>query len=467
MKKIFVASLRQETNSFSPVKTTLRDFDIHKGESMLNTISCTSFFRKAGFEIIPSISAYSLPSGTVEKKSFTYLKNQIIDSMPDDGSVDGIWLYLHGAMNVEKVGSGEAVLVSEIRKKAGESIPIAVALDFHANNTKALTDSANIIYGYRTAPHVDQHETQLRTAELLTECIDNNILPKPVMVRPPLLFPGEMVTTGIEPAKSLIKELDVIESHPDILCASVFSGMPWVDAPNSGASIVVTGIGSNEKASSEAKRLAEMFWDCRNKFRFEEEAAKPESAIKKAVLSKEYPVFISDSGDNVTAGAFGDSTYLLNLLIKEEAEDTLVAGITDSRTVEMCRKMERGSNINITLGSKLNKHSKPVKIKARLKRKNMGSVVISTEGIDVIVTAKREAFTSPSKIKDFGVDPFDYKIIVVKLGYLFDDLRKISKRSIMALTPGSSSLDLSNIKYRKLKRPVYPLDKDFTWQPEN
>lgn len=59
--------------------------------------------------------------------------------------IDGIWLYLHGAMEVEEIGSGEVALLSAIRKKVGYDIPISVALDFHANNSTELTKYTNII----------------------------------------------------------------------------------------------------------------------------------------------------------------------------------------------------------------------------------------------------------------------------------------------------------------------------------
>ena len=95
------------------------------------------------------------------------------------GGVDGIWLYLHGAMEVEDIGSGELALLRMIREKVGFNVPIALALDFHANNTQELMALVNVVVGYRTAPHRDMRETELRAARLLVHCIEKRCCRSP------------------------------------------------------------------------------------------------------------------------------------------------------------------------------------------------------------------------------------------------------------------------------------------------
>ncbi|HHY23695.1 MAG TPA: M81 family metallopeptidase, partial [Clostridiaceae bacterium] len=430
---------------------------------------------EADVEIIPTLCAYAMPSGKVDEKTYLSYKNYIIDHIPQDEKIDGVWLYLHGAMNVENIGSGEGLLVSEIRKKVGPYVPIAVALDFHANNTNLLMKTANIVYGYRTVPHEDHKETQIRVAELLLKCIDENIHAESLMVRLPLLFPGEMVTTGVEPTKSLIKELDIAEKEEGVICASIFSGMPWTDASNAGASVVVVGKKGYPEVLKQAKRLAKLFWDAREKFKFEEEAAEPEDAVERAIRAKEELIFISDSGDNVTAGAAGDNTYLLSILLEKKVDKTLVAGITDSRVVRQFSSFNIGDSLKLKLGGELDSTSKTIHINTTLKgkgsiggngnRNRTSFVLINVDGIDIIVTDTRYSFTSPAIIECAGVKVNDYKIIVVKLGYIFPELRKISKRSIMALTPGSSCLTVDSFKFHHIDRPMFPVDKDFEWEP--
>jgi len=478
--KIIVGSLQHESNTFTLVKAIYKDFSISRDSEMLSRIAVTKFLEESNVEIIPTIYANSVPSGVVDYGDFTRLKDELISRIPEREKIDGVWLYLHGAMEVENIEEGaDGVIVSEIREKVGEEVPIAVALDFHANNSELLVKSANIICGYRTAPHTDMEKTQIRTAELLLKCIRDKILPKPIMVRPPLNITGDMVITDSEPARSLIRKLENIERNNEhILSISIFNGQPWVDSPNTGASVIVipksNSLEVQEIAFKEAKSLAREFWRVRKDFKFQVEALEPEEAIDRAINSKENLVFISDSGDNTTAGTPGDNTYLLKLLLEKKAQNTLIGGITGSRIVNLCDKSNIGDYIEFTLGGELDKRSITTKISGILKNKRriLGwdgedagkAIVVNTQGIDIIITENRCALISPEIFSSIGIDIFQYKIIVVKLGYLYPKLAEISKHTIMALTSGASCEAIEKLKFHKIRRPMYPIDKDFEWE---
>jgi microcystin degradation protein MlrC len=50
--------------------------------------------------------------------------------------------------------------------------------------------------------------------------------------------------------------------------------------------------------------------------------------------------------------------------------------------------------------------------------------------------------------------------LVVKIGYLVPELYDIRGDWVMALTPGGVDQDLFRLDYKKIKRPMFPLDKD-------
>jgi len=473
-KRVLVCALMQESNSFSPRPSVWSDFHIVTGPDMLAWIAAAPVFAEAGIEMVPTLYAYSVPGGILQEESYLRFKRRILDGITADSKLDGVWLYLHGALEVERVGSGEADLVSAIRRKVGPDVPIAVALDFHANNTQLLMDNANIVYGYRTAPHIDEVQTQEKTARLLIRCMEEGLLPHPFMMRPPLLFPGEMATTCIEPLLSLMQEVARAESAEGILCASFFDGMAWVDAPNSMASIVVVEERGTLRAEIEAKRLAGLFWDEREQFRFEEETADPEEAVRMALADPTEPVFITDSGDNVTAGAPGDSAYYLKLLLSNPPEHVLVAGIVCKRGVDTLSGVQIGAAVSFNIGGEMDPAGVVVPLAGWLKWKgrildksgdrNTEAAVVVTGGIHVIMTVERCSFVTPEIIESTGLRIKDFKIVIVKQGYLYDALRQVTGRSIMALTPGSASQDLSRFIFKKLQRPIFPLDRDFSWE---
>ncbi|NSW90803.1 MAG: M81 family metallopeptidase [Firmicutes bacterium] len=474
--KIVVGSLQQETNTFSPIKASWKDFDYVAGERVLSKVAVTDVFREAGAELIPTIYANAVPSGRLDKESFKKLCNELVEGIPAGKEIDGIWLYLHGAMEVEDIGSGEVALLSIIREKVGYKVPIAIALDFHANNSEEIVKYANIICGYKTAPHTDMAETQIRAAQLLLKCIREELLPQPVIVRIPLMITGDMVITECEPMKSIMEEAERIEGKQGILSVSVFNGQNWVDAPNVGASVIVIPESDKDMALKEAKRLGKMFWDCRKDFRFQVDAMEPEEAVDKALKASENLIFITDSGDNTTAGAAGDNTYLLKILLSKNAQNTLVGGITDSIAVKACEKHRVGDSIQLTIGARLApEKSEPAQICGILKNKGniLGwdgedggkAVVLGVRGIDVIITENRCALISPEIFKSIGIDVFNYKVVVVKLGYLYPKLAKIAQMAILALTPGASCEAIEKLEFHNIKRPVYPLDTDFEWIP--
>ena len=172
------------------------------------------------------------------KRISSGLWNRWLAPLSEKG-LDGIWLYLHGAMYVDQIGSGETYLLQQIRRKVGDRVPIALALDFHANMTDEMCALANVVCGFRTAPHIDQIETERKAMLLLFRCIEEHLLPKPQMVRPYMLIPGDAVQTDLYPMKQVMEESDLIEEEEGILCAQVFGGQQWVDSPFTGPSAVV------------------------------------------------------------------------------------------------------------------------------------------------------------------------------------------------------------------------------------
>jgi microcystin degradation protein MlrC len=90
---------------------------------------------------------------------------------------------------------------------------------------------------------------------------------------------------------------------------------------------------------------------------------------------------------------------------------------------------------------------------------------VRTGGITVVLLERREAFTTLAHFARAGVDPLAYQIVVVKLGYLYPELARVARVALLATTPGATDLDTSRLQYRYIRRPIYPLDADMTWQP--
>jgi microcystin degradation protein MlrC len=379
---------------------------------------------------------------------------------------------------VEGIKDAQVDLVKSLREIVGEKVLIAGSFDLHGNISQEFVEELNLMTAYRTAPHIDGPETRLRAVKLLLTALQNEYHPVIAHVKIPILIPGEKGITSVEPLKSLYAKLPVIAEKNGLLDASIFVGMPWTDVERAGMSLQVVARDPEflELANQEATQLANELWARREELKFDVPTDNIEGAVKTALGSKESTVFISDSGDNTTAGAAGDNTLVLGYLISQGVKDAVVAGIVDPDAVAACEKAGIGAEVDLKIGGKLDTlFGKPLDIHGSVRFITRESnpntprrrpAVIEMDGILLVVLNEVRSFTSPSDFEEVGIEPLKHKIVVVKLGYLFQELRDIAPQAIMALTPGFANQVIENLPYKHVKRPVYPMDRDMVWSAE-
>lgn len=460
--KVIVASFQCESNSKANLHPQKSDFEYFAGEDIFKKLVVKNIFEDAGFEIVPSIYANALPSATVERHIYEYYKEQIMDTVRANPDVDGIYIYVHGSMEVDGIGSGELQLVKEIRQIVSRDCLIAFTMDLHANITNELGQYVDIICGYKTAPHTDQPESQVRAATALTYCLQNGIKPYTYVQKIPMLVKGDTMLTRQEPLRSLEAETALLEEREDIFGANLFFGHCWIDAPNTSASAVVSAA-DPDTARQIAKDLANKLWNTRREYRFRIEAELPEECVRRAIAGEEKRIFITDSGDNTTAGAEGTSEDILKLFLNvKPSKKTCVAGITDLEIVETLWNKKDGENVNI---EKLGCHG-TIKAHGEIlgwAKEIIGrSLTISFDNVDAVFTEKRSAFIEKGNFDKANIDLLVYEIVVVKLGYLFEELKPYADRELFALSDGASCVELSRLNLQRIERPMYPLE-DFEW----
>jgi microcystin degradation protein MlrC len=223
------------------------------------------------------------------------------------------------------------------------------------------------------------------------------------------------------------------------------------------------------------RRLAQAVWDRREDFTFDQEVADSvDEAIDRALAAPEPSVFISDSGDNPTAGATGDATAFLSRLLDRQVPDAVFASIPDEICARSCFEAGVGAEVNLTLGAKMDTlHGNPIKIIGTVEhlhpaREGIQEAALATlrvGGVRIIVSDLRTAFVCLDDFGKAGIEPLKHKIVVVKLGYLMPELRDVAPREILALSQGYADMNLNRLPYRYVTRPIFPLDRDFAWNP--
>jgi microcystin degradation protein MlrC len=454
--RIAVGGIRHETNTFSTLRTTLDDFTVERGAAI-------DVGGAEDVDVVGTLQASAFPHGVVERRTYETLKAELLARLREAGPVDGVYLKQHGAIEVEEIGDGEADLAWAVRQVVGPDTPIVASLDLHGNISQSFVDACHVLTALRTAPHRDIPETQSRALRLLRQCIEERRRPVMAMVKPPILIAGESAVTDVEPARSLYARLTEIERRPGVLDASIMIGCAWADTPRTSTAAIVVAW-DRATAEHEARSLGDAIWRQRAQFCPDVETATLDHAIQWGLAVGASPAFISDSGDNVTAGGAGDLPLVLRELLRRDARDALVAGIADEAAVALCQSAGTGASLPLSLGGKLDTvNGAPLPVQADVLQLGDGVARIKCGGVEVILAADRRPFTTEAVFAAAGADPRAYKVVVVKQGYLFPELRGIAARSILALTPGFTDLDLSRLPFRRVPRPIYPLDASAGW----
>lgn len=461
--KIICASFQCESNSRAKTHPQKYDFEYFKGEDIFKKLVVKDVFAAAGYEVIPAIYSVALPAGTVEKDIYFYYKNQIMEIVKENPDACGVYIFFHGSMEVEEIGSGELYLLKEIRKIVSQDCVISLTMDAHANITDELCEYADIVCGFKTVPHTDQVESQLRAANGLVKALKTGERPQMYIQRVPFLLKNDTLLTREEPLKSLIEETIKLEEQEDIYSANLFLGHCWIDAPNTSASTVVCAT-QKETAKAVAKDLANKLWATRKIYKFKIEAEEPEVCVKLALNGIENRIFLTDSGDNTTAGAEGENLDILKLFLENtSAKKVCVAGITNKNIVDAFWDMKDGEKVFVReLGKEavVKSHGNILGWGKELIGK---SLCLSFDNVDAVFTEKRSAFIEKRNFDEANTDLLSYRIIVVKLGYLFQELKPFADREIFALSEGASCVELKKLGLKKIIRPMYPLD-EFDWK---
>lgn len=477
--KILLAKFVLEANANVPMLCDLKDTAISYGKEALSHMQLGDVFNRNDIELIPVICADAACSGVMKKTAFTYIEETILNAVKENiRSLDGIYLHLHGASEIEGMGSGEHHLVQKIRDIVGPYMPIAVSCDPHGNLCKSYVENTTFIRSFREAPHIDIEQTVQRTCQTLIDLIEKPRNIKPVYRKLPLILGGEQSVSADEPVRSINQYMNELEEDPRIMSCSWHVGYLRHDTPVAGCGIVVIPSTQRDQDYAEeiADKLASFVWERRHEFHYTGLTAKPDEAIKMALSFEGKPVFITDSGDNVTSGAMGANTFILNQFLKVDNlnKKVLFAAINDPVICHEFIGEPINSKHHISLGLNYDNLSKKIELdvvitaKGRQEGTNMygehgdyGPIVtVSIEHypIDIAITDNNHSFVEEHQIKACGVDWDDYDIIVVKQGYIHPELKEKGKLCIMSLTDGATVQDTKLIPFKLIMRPMYPID---------
>ncbi|OCJ13046.1 microcystin degradation protein MlrC [Rhizobium sp. AC44/96] len=466
--RIAVGGLHTECSTYSPVLMAVEDFRVLRGAELLGA-EYFNFLKAGGIEHLPLLHARAVPGGPVSRVAYEAFKNEFLDLLKASLPLDGLYLAMHGAVNVEGMNDAEGDWISAARAVVGPDCVVAASYDLHGNVSQTIIDQLDIFAAYRTAPHIDVRETMVRAWSMLVEALKSGKRPGVAWAPVPVLWPGERTSTEDEPAKSLYEALPTFDERPGVLDANLMIGYVWADEPRATACAVVTG--ADKKAAAEAAEdIALSYWNAREDFRFGPTTGPLAEMLDIAEKASTAPVILADSADNPTGGGVGDRADVLNALIDRKFDGALIAGITDRPAVEACLAAGKGATVSLSIGGNLDPSSVPAKVEAVVIGVDDPGVVAERQavvrvgGITVVLAARRRPYHNIADFTRLGLDPKTVRLLVVKSGYLSPELAPIANPNLMALTEGVVNQDIEGLASLHRARPAFPFDRNFSYE---
>lgn len=478
--RFFIAGLAHETNSFSPLPTSMRSF-------VENVCYCppssdcrdtalafagygdaVAITRAAGDIVIEGPCFWTQPSGPISAPLYAELSGAILDQLRAAEPVDAVILNLHGAMMVQGLDDAEGDLLRRTREIVGSSVAIGALLDLHGNVSAAMVESGALLVGVKEYPHTDYSERALELHAMLTAAARGEAKFVTTLQTIPLL---SLQGTTEEPMRGIVRELKAAEQREGIHSVTLMHGFPWSDTPETGASVLVI---SDPESADLSEKLAH---EIAEKFRAVATGSPVSrldvaSAVTEATAQsggQNGPAVIADSSDNPGGGAACDSTFLLRELLKRDSVDAALGMIWDPQVAQIAADAGVGARLSLRIGGKVGPLSgDPVDVVAEVTavrddaaqrffsdRPNapLGlTVALRIGGIDVVVNSIRQQVFSTECFTAVGIDVAAKSLVVVKSSQHFRTwFDPIARATVYCNAPGSLNLNLAELPYQKIR----------------
>lgn len=484
---VAVGGVKHESNSFNPTKTVVSDFTETDRASLRSGSTDVSGYMEGadaeGFEVYPAYLAGAIPKGALTKDTFETVTTRLVSSLKAAPRLDGILLALHGAMVADGYPQADEEMVRRVRKAVGDSIPIVVTHDYHGNPSPELVRLCTALVSYQQNPHLDTKLRGRRAATIMARALRGEVKPIQVIVKPPMIFNIIFQNTYAEPFLPITRaSMDLEQSNPKILAASVMGGYQYSDVPYMGPSVIVVADGDRALAEKEAKRLGDMLWASRDRIVLK--IPDPAAAVKEAMAETKFPVTLFDTGDNVGGGSSADSTFILDELVRQKAKGWVMT-IADPAAVQAAAKTGIGGAFQMPVGGKTDDlHGKPVAIRGKVKSLHDGSymetevrhgggryfsmgptAVIEVEGGTrddmnlLVLTTGRIVPYSMHQLISLGIYPERQKILVAK-GTVAPRAayEPVSAKIILVDSPGSTAVNPARFTFKNVREKLWGMN---------
>ena len=485
--RIALAGFWLESVTFLPDQTEIVEFERNakRGKDLIVGFQNTAtpqgglidVLISEGAEVIglvdAGVGAAASASDAAYKK---YLSEIIVGLASIKEEIDGVALHLHGALATPSNRKADAHILEAVREVVGPKIPIACAMDYHANLAHESISAADIITGFRYSPHTDMWETGARAARLLVRTIRGEIKPVMAIAKPGIALPSVFSATQLEPLSELVAFAETSTGDGTLLDCSFFGGFSYADTPDTGITALAVADRDTEVAQNWVQSMAAKCWELKDQLFREDLIHDVEEGVEYALNLKECsnkPVCILEHADRLN-----DSTYVLKELLKKSASKVYAPFMFDPELAELANQAGVGANIEYPMfGKSSSRAGGAIKGLARviwagqLKFPITGplktgmeidlgpSTLIELQGIVIsVISVQWSAIDMDCFYQFEGLKPEDFDIILLRSKTHFREVYEPMCSEIVIIdTPDWGPAKLSALPYEFLPKGVFPV----------
>jgi microcystin degradation protein MlrC len=431
--------------------------------------------------------AMTEPNGPVEHGFFVELLDTISRRLKAALPVDAVYICAHGAALTTEDDDPDGALFAMVREIVGPDVPIAATLDLHANVSERMVNSLDVFIGYRTNPHLDMRERGAEAAAAIREML-GGVKPQRAFVRLPIVPPTVTMLTAAGPYAEMI-DLGQRRMTPEIMNVSAMGGFAYADTAKNGLCVVVTARHDRRAAEILAREIAELGWA--NRARFYPQLTSLDEAVDKALTVRRDPslpaLAFADVADNPGGGGRGNTTFLLRAFHEAGVPDALLGVFYDPAVAAEAHQLGVGARFEAQFNrSETTRFSEPYTapatvvaltegncvgrrgIYARLRLELGPCAALRVGGVTVVVISHRVQCADPIFFEMMGLDIGRARSVIVKSrGHFrggFDEFF-CPQQIVEVDLPGLTSPMLNRFEWKRLPRPVIPLDDNVEWRP--
>lgn len=435
----------------------------------------------------PLIVVAAPPGGPAATDVWQSFLDTAIERLRAALPVDAVYVANHGASSAVGEDDTEGVLMARLRELVGPDVPLIATHDLHCNVSDATIAALDVLIPYRTNPHVDQRARAAEAADILHE-MWSGMKPTMVSIRLPLTPPSVTLLTASGPyADTIAHAQRLMQPSADnpIVNASVTAGFVFADLPKCGMTVIVTARNDVKAATRAAREIADALWQDRT--RFVADTRDVGTAVACARSAKA-PLLFADVADNPGGGGRGNTTWLLEAFDQARIPNVVLGVFFDPTLAAHIHTLEVGTAFDAVFNAEPTTYSRQHRARARVcvlsdgegtgrrgmmegRKFTLGKsalIELVDSGMRIVVVSLRRQLAEPRMLEMFGIDIATIGCLIVKSrGHYragFDEFFT-DDRIIDVDSPGLTTPNISQIDFKHLPRPVWPLDPDVVWTP--